>query len=360
MKKFFLNLILRILRLESSLVLRRFKPDIVAVTGSSAKSSCKEAIWKVLFDKFNDDVAKSYGNLNTEWGAPLAILGFKKTPKKFEWPFLLIKSLWKALFLAKYPKILILELAADKPGDLDYLLSFIKPRIGVVTTVGFTHLEKFGSIEKVFAEKSKLVKSLPKTGFAILNRKDPLVFKMAKFTQAEKVFYDGEGLKIPQEAAKKVAEIYQIDSKLAEKSLKMIKPLQGRMNLLRGIRNSKIIDDTYNSNPNSAQLALDFLAQHKKGRRVAFLGDMLELGKYTAEAHLKIAKKAKESSDFLVLVGENFQPEKNMADLWFKDSGKAAEKAEKLIQKNDVVLVKGSRGIKMEKIVEKLCKKILF
>ncbi len=355
MKKAFLLFLFWLTKSECSIVLRRFKPQILAVTGSIAKSSTKEAIFAVLETKLGTRVQKSYGNLNNELGAPLAILGFKKTPKIWEWPFVIVSGFFKAIFVQKYPKWLILELAADKPGDLDYLLSFISPKIGVVTAVGPSHLEAFKTVENVVKEKEKLPKALPKNGMAVLNRADSRVYEMRKKTKAEVVFFHGTDLDIAENAARKVGQIFKIKKTKIEKALKSSKGLRGRLDLLSGIRNSKIIDDSYNSNPLSCGLTLDFLNTFEGKRKVAILGDMLELGDFAPKAHQEIAKKAAKIVDLLILVGKNFEKCKK-ENSWYPDSITAAKNVSSQIKENDVILVKGSRGIKMEKIVTAIAK----
>ncbi len=353
MSKTLLGFLFWILKKESTIVLKRFKPQIIAVTGSVAKTSTKEAIFAVLATKFKDRLSKSYGNLNNEIGIPLSILGFKFTPTKWQWTAVIFSGFFRALFIRKFPDILVLEMAADKPGDIDYFNSFIKPNISLVTTVGPAHLATFKTIDGVFREKRKLVENLPSNGIAVLNKLDPQVVKMKDYTKAKIVWYNGTGWDIAQKAAMAVADIFKIKKTIAEKAIKSAKDIKGRMNLLAGYRKSKIIDDTYNSNPLSCSAALDFLSWFKNRRKIAILGDMLELGSYSEKAHSQIAQKARKIADLLILVGENFKifPK---SDYWYPDCNLAAANIKKIIVENDVILVKGSQGIRMEKIVEKI------
>ncbi len=357
MKKACLLFLFWLLKLEAKIVLKRFKPQILAVTGSIAKSSTKEAIFAVLKVKLKNDIGKSYGNLNTKLGLPLAILGFRNNPTFWQWPFVLLRGFFRALTIKKYPKLLILEIAADLPGDFDKILSFIRPKIGIVTRIGPSHLEFFKNVKGVFKEKRKLIEALPKDGVAVLNQDDSLVYQMRNRTKAKIIFYKGDNFNIAHRAAEAVGKIFHIDQKLIQETLQKIKPLPGRMNLLSGIRNSKIIDDSYNSNPLSCRLALDFLAVFEGKRKVAILGDMLELGDFAPKAHQEIVRKANKIADSLILVGENFEKCKK-GNLWYPDSGTAAKKVASQIKENDVILIKGSRGIKMEKIVERLTSRL--
>jgi len=356
MKKIYLNFLFWLLKLESHAIIRKFKPEIIGITGSIAKSSTKEAVFAVLEIKFGQQIYRNFGNLNNELGLPLAILGIARTPEKWQWWQVLVSGINKYLFSKKYPKVLVLEMAADKPGDIDYLLSIVKPRVGIVTAVGPTHLMNFKSVENLAREKAKLVQNLPKNGFAILNEDDSRVMAMAENLKAKVITFRSDGFNLAKNAAKKVAQIYQIDPEKSEQVLKNLAPLVGRFNLLRGVRNSKIIDDAYNSNPLSCSLALDMLAQTEAGRKIAVLGDMMELGSYKKKGHKEIAQKARKIADVLVLVGPNFEFYKK-ADFWFADSKKAVARISKLVREDDLVLVKGSHSLKMEEVVAALSTK---
>jgi len=353
MKKIFLSFLFWFLKKESLIILKRFNPEIIAITGSIAKSSTKEAIFAVLGSKYKDQIGKSYGNLNNEMGIPLSILGYRQTPELWMWPGIIFCGLFKALFISKYPKILVLELAADKPGDIEYLLSFIKPKIGVITTVGLTHLEQFKDIEGVEKEKSKLVSALPRDGKAFLNRFDKKVMAMAKKTKAKVIFYQGKNYNIFKEAAVAVGESFGINRTKAQKIIAKSKLLKGRMNLLQGVKKSKIIDDSYNSNPQSCSIALDYLAKSVSKRKVAILGEMLELGDFSQKAHQEIGDKAREIADLLILVGSEFKNYQK-SDFWYPNSQRAISEIKKLIHFKDIILIKGSRKIKMELIVKEL------
>src|SRR3990167_5834916 len=160
------------LRFFAKIYLKRATPKIVAVTGSVGKTSTKEAIFEVLKIKFAKKVRKSEGNLNNETGVPLAILGFQKSPANFfQWLPIIISAKIKALFGPKV-ELLVLEIAADKPGDIGYLTSFVKPKIAVITSIGPAHLEAFGTIEEIVKEKSSLLLAVGENGTAIFNIDD--------------------------------------------------------------------------------------------------------------------------------------------------------------------------------------------
>ena len=178
------------LKFWSQKYLIRTRPKIIAITGSVGKTTTKEAIFAVLLEKFGSNVAKSEGNLNTETGVPLAILGYKKSPKNFyEWLPVLITVPFACFSRVKFD-FLVLEMAADKPGDIRYLTSFVKPYIAVVTAIGPSHLEKFGTIEKIIEEKTSIFWGLPHDGWAVMNiddenlRKASYGGRWSKFTYA--------------------------------------------------------------------------------------------------------------------------------------------------------------------------------
>jgi len=166
-KKLYLE---RILKYFATKALRKFKPRIVGVTGSVGKTSTKEAIFAVLSWKFR--TRKNEKNYNNEIGLPLTILGLKTGGGSFsKWLVVFLRSIGVIFFSSRksYPEILILELGADRPGDIKYLVDFLKPEAGVVTTVGISHLEFFKDKKNIAKEKSYLVRALNKEHAAILN-----------------------------------------------------------------------------------------------------------------------------------------------------------------------------------------------
>src|SRR3989344_8163188 len=163
----YLQLILRQLAIRT---IRKYQPGVIAVTGSVGKTSAKEAIYAVL--KKYRSVRKNSGNFNNEIGVPLTILGdWEEISGKYFWVKVIAVSLLRLVFRLKYPELLILEYAADKPGDIKYLLDIAKPQIGIITTIGDipVHVEFYSGPEAVAREKAKIIESLSATGFAILN-----------------------------------------------------------------------------------------------------------------------------------------------------------------------------------------------
>ena len=333
-----------------------------------------------------------------------------------KWLSVFLKALGLLIFRnKKYPEILVLEMGADHPGDLKYLTGLAPVKIAVVTAVAPAHLEYFKTLEDVAKEKSNLVKNLPKTGFAILNHDDKLVLAMKEKTNAQVLTFGllpgadilGSEISVSHEVDyKDISTIQGISFKLSYQgslvpvllpkvvgqhlvytalaaiavglahglnlhaiveSLRKFEPPKGRMNIILGIKNTLLIDDTYNSSPLAAAKALrqlsliNFNQRHKK---YAVLGDMLELGGFSEQAHQELGQAVAERIiDYLVTVGEKARDIVRGAvgrgmpkDDCF--SFAAAEEAGKFLQpriaEGDLLLVKGSQGMRMEKIVKEL------
>jgi len=359
MKTALIKQVHNILRILAILVLSARKPKIIAVTGSVAKTSTKEAIWQVLKDDLK--IRKTAGNLNTEIGVPLTILGFSKSPSYwFWWPFFLfwvvLRALCYLLFLCDYPRWLILEMAADKPGDIEYLVSFAKPFISIVTAVGPTHLEAFKTVEAVAQEKGKLIKALPKEGCAILNKEDPMVFKMADKTKARVLFFAPQP-NIPSAVASTLGRFFGLtDAKIKERLSKLV-GLAGRMRFIERPDGILIIDDSYNANPLSMKYALENLdvkaKEIKARRRIAVLGDMLELGDYSTKGHEEVGRLAASFSDLLLTSGpEAFKIAQAGGGRHFENKEALIDFLKKEIRRGDIILIKASRGMKFEEVVK--------
>ncbi len=387
------------LRVITKRIIKKYNPFIIAITGSVGKTTTKEAIY-TAFSDFKK-VRKSSGNLNTEIGAPLVFLGVKKKGENFlEWLLVLLKGAF--LILKKdenYPEVVITELAADKPGDISYLTDMIRPDIGIVTSVGEVpvHIEFYKNVEEVAKEKEEIVKVLDKKGLAILNADDRYVYEMkskaqkitfgfanhadvqirevltetTKGTQM-KIVYDKKEypLFLPSCIGETFAYIAAcvfatgvglgISPERLPKMIEKIRPAKGRLNVVRGKSDSIILDGSYNAAPSSMSSAIDALRTLPGKRKIAILGDMLELGTYSAQEHRRIGKKVADFCDYVFAVGEwsqeiqkaclhNGMPEERVFS--FQDSEEAIPSVEKIIAENDLILVKGSQGVRMEKIV---------
>lgn len=400
------------LKTLAKLYLRKYKPMIIGITGNAGKTSTKEVIGAVVSKIKTVRIAG--GNLNNEFGLPLTILGnwdqeyYDRGPSLGFW-FRVLWSGFFGLFNKKdYPEVLVLEYGADHPGDIKKLASIYLPHISVLTTVGDVpvHIEYFKNAEELADEKSNLVKVLGKDDYAILNQDDPRVLAMQSKTKARVLTYGFEegstirasdveflsneegrplgvsfklnhagnfvpvriegslGKSQAWSAAAAAAVGISMGMNLLEvsESLQSYHGPKGRLKILEGIKKSHIIDDTYNASPASMRLALDTLCDVPSLRKIAVLGDMLELGEYTERAHVEAGKRASEIVDMLICVGararfmadaarEKLSPDKIFV---FDTSDDARLKVQEMIREHDLVLVKGSQGIRMEKIVEEI------
>lgn len=394
-------------------VIEREKPLVVGVTGSVGKTSTKEAIGAVLGGSFKIRVSPK--NYNNELGLPLAILGLKSGGKSlFGWLGAFLRG-WRAAMMkaAGYPKILVLEMGVDRPGDLAKLMEIASPAIGVVTAVGEAHAEFFGSMDEIAKEKRTLVEKLPREGFAILNRDDDRVWSMAGRTRAKTVsfgFHDeadvraigvsmnyafgdepgeaGVHLKISYKgsmvpvflpdvlgkqgiyaalAAAAVGLVQGLNLVEISDRLRGFVPPPGRMRAIPGIKWTMLIDDTYNASPMSAFAALDVLRQipvaSGDDKKFAVLGDMLELGPLSVQGHMDVGRMAVDCADTLVFVGEKMGDAEKAAlgagapadsVFHFGSPEEAGRFVQDRMKKGDVVLVKGSQGMRMERVVKEL------
>lgn len=377
--------------------LKRNKLDVVAITGSVGKTSAKEAIYQVLSAKYK--VGKTKDSKNDEVGVPATILGLKIERFPFGWMKNILLGFFKSSLVKNKLDKIILEMGADRIGDIKYLTSFIKPNIAVVTRVACAHLEFFCSLENVAQEKGTLVEALDSKGWVILNYDDPNVRKMNDRTKA-KVFYFGldknsdlyadeiksgiGGIDFKVHYKKESVNVHLdiigkhliysalagiacglvsgMEFKETTKAVAGFQTEKGRLDLVQGVKGSMIINDTYNANPESMKAAIQTLNDLAgKKRKIAVLGDMLELGKESDDFHREIGKELIGSADLFFAVGPQSkyifeEAEKKMDGkvFWFPDSQSAVESVKENIRSGDMILVKGSRGMRMEMIVKAL------
>lgn len=405
----FKKIIQYLLKIIASAVVKKYQPEIIGITGSVGKTSTKEAIRMVLGEKFS--VRANIKNYNNEIGVPLSVIGAESPGKSFlGWLEIFLESINLLLFKdSNYPKILILEMGADKVGDIEYLVSFLPLKIAIVTTVSETHLEQFGTMEKVAREKRLLVSRLTKDGAAILNFDDERVNLMQEKTKARVITYgfkDGADIRSSDEkvsllengeiqgisfkvsyqgnivpmllpdvlgrhqiyaalAAVAVGVVCELNLLDIAESLKKYQSPKGRMKIIKGIKETLIIDDTYNSSPKAAIAAVETLGEVRSGRKkIAVLADMLELGNFTQEGHFGVGKAVAENKlDILITVGVLAKKiaqsaiEAGMKDnqiFSFDNTDSAGKFLQEEIKTGDIILVKGSQGMRMEKVVKEL------
>jgi len=411
-KKIAKNFIIFALRVEARLILRKYKPKIVAVTGTVGKTSAKDAIFAVLSGEFF--VRKSEKSYNSEIGVPLAIIGGRSGwGSALRWLLVLFKGLRLILVRHDYPEWLVLEMGVDRPKDMEKLTAWIKPDAAVITMAGEVpvHIEYFERREDLLKEKAKLAKAVKEGGYAILNGDDESVFKIKEKTKANTVCYGfSEGLDIvasnyhvlfKEENGRSVPEgvTFKVDYKgnivpvrlkgvfgrqavytalaafgvggvfglnlieMSEALSRRYKSPPGRLKFIEGINGSFIFDDSYNSSPVAAAAALDFLEDVRAKRKIVVLGDMMELGKHTIDEHKKIGRMLKGKVDMIFTVGPRskfsadearavgFNPENIFV---FSNADEAKAVLRDKIKEGDLILVKGSQSTRMEKIVEEI------
>jgi UDP-N-acetylmuramoyl-tripeptide--D-alanyl-D-alanine ligase len=408
MKQLLKQIVTYIIKLEAKALLARTKPKIIAITGSVGKTSAKDAIFEVLKGKVH--ARKSEKSFNSEIGVPLSILGLENAwSNPFLWVKNIIDGLLVVLHPGNYPKVLVLEMGVDRPGDMDRFTSWITPDIVVLTRLPEVpvHVEYFDSPEAVQKEKLKLVAALKPDGVFIFNQDDELIVKavgdvrqqsigfsrysMSPFMVTGDVILYDHGVAVGTEftlshlteevtmkvmgslgiqhaysfaAAAAVGSLFEISLQDAQEGLKTHIPPPGRMRLVRGLKDTLIIDDTYNASPVALERALQTLKELKGvKRKIAVLGDMMELGEFSIREHERIGAIVADSADLLMTIGVRARgyakgaQERGMSEkkiLQYDDAGRAGRELQAFIKAGDVLLVKASQSIRGERIVEEV------
>lgn len=359
---------------------QQLHPRVIGITGSVGKTTTKEVVTKVLARRYR--VQRSAGSYNNEIGLPLTLLQ-----------------------LTDEDTYIVLEMGMYVRGDIRLLAEIAQPHVGIITNVEAVHLERAGSIENIALGKRELVESLPPApeGIAILNYDDRRVRAMAEHTQARIFFYglspeadlwaddvETQGLegirlrlhyagdeiyiKAPLLGRHSAHTVLRAAAAGLVEGLDWQEIVEGlhapgaqlRLVAVRGLNDSLILDDTYNSSPASALAALNLL-ETMEGRKIAVLGDMLELGDYEEAGHLKVGCRAAGIVAELITVGERAHHIARGAELCGLPRGHVHETPDcetavaalrDMLQPQDIILVKGSRGMKMEQIVMAISKEI--
>ncbi len=353
---------------------RKFSMPVIAVGGSNGKTTTKEMIAEVLDKKFR--VLKTSGNQNNRIGVPLTIFGFKTVHE-----------------------IAVVEIGTNHFGEIQRLCEILEPTAGIVTNIGNEHLEFFKNLNGVKKEEGRLFNYLAATkGTAFVNADDNNLVDLSKELKRKLIFgftsrrgylsgqmfgMDGRGcvlfelkyknktevvsLRVPgfhnamnALAAAAVGTYYGVKINEVKNALESYRAFEKRMEIVKA-GGVTILNDTYNSNPESASAALRWLsAIRPKGKRIAVLADMLELGLSAKREHQKIGREiAKENLDYLFTFGNLGRDIAAAAECKieteaFDDKDELSEKLLLAVGPGDVVLVKGSRGMKMEEVVKKL------
>lgn len=350
---------------------RQLTPTVVGITGSVGKTSTKEVTAAVLSRRFR--TLKNKRSYNSEATLPTTLLR-----------------------LAADHQVAVLELGMWAPGEIRFLADIARPHVGIVTNVGPTHLERMGSLAAIANAKAELAESLPPDGWCILNADDPLVAAMAERTRARVFTYgldpeanlraesvtsfglDGIAFEAHHSGASVALRLpmvgrHSVYTALAAVSAGLVLGLswheiaeglcdpaaQSRVNIIELPGHIRIVDDTYNAAPTSTLAALDLLSD-LAGRKVAVLGDMLELGGAEERSHHAVGRRAAEVAELLLTVGPRAR--------WIAEAAReaglpvdsivvcagnpeAVAALAPLLKRGDQVLVKGSRGMEMEQIV---------
>lgn len=415
MQSIFKQFVVFMLRVLAQATLKVYKPKIIAVTGNIGKTSSKDAIFAAISETYS--TRKSYKSFNSEIGVPLTILGEENQwSNPSGWLILFARSAIRLVVKEEYPTWLVLEVGADAPGDIESITKWLKPDIAVLTQFGDVpvHIENFKNDRSLIVkEKAFLPKALKKDGVFvycgddadatsiaqnIANTKVTFGFKPEntvsvhndlfsyttkdgvkgdisgmqyelhtkdnKIVHIERKGYLGRVYAAAGAAACAVAQVLDVDLATLDKALSLYTPESGRMRIVDGVKGSVILDDTYNAAPKAMKHALETLRMvDARGKKIAILGDMLELGKHTEKVHKEIGKEASQAAHKLITVGmrARFIVEGALNDgmdenniFQFEDSQKAGKFAESLIEEGDVILIKGSQGMRMEKATEEL------
>jgi murE/murF fusion protein len=358
---------------------KRTDVSVIAITGSNGKTSTRNMTTDVVSRRFC--TLSTQGNLNNEIGLPLTLLNLNRNHR------------WA-----------VLELGMNRPGEIERLAQICLPDLGVITNIGPAHLEGLGSLEAVMQAKGELLGKIKPEGTAILNADDPRLLKLADTTsrnvllfgvsadaaiRAESITEKTSGLSfvlvLPGERIRvdlKTPAVFMISNALAaaavghllgltageiKEGLEVFKPVPGRMNILKTDKGVHIIDDTYNANPGSMEAAMKtFKSLKGQGRGILILGDMLELGEHAESLHREMGSKAVRSGIERIYVTGDYaenvvagalDEDMDSSDIFIGTRKEILEDIIGRIDAGDWILVKGSRGMAMEKVVEGLLRR---
>ena len=341
---------------------------LVAVTGSTGKTSTRNFIFSVLSEKYK--VHGTKGNLNNHIGMPMTILKIKKSHD-----------------------ISVLEMGMSGFGEIDYLASIAKPDTGVITNIGMSHIGKLGSMENICIAKSEMIAHIKEGGNLFVNGDDEFLIRL-KSNRSKQVTTFGKNINSDirfrnEKVNKQGCYTFEVDG---EKFALRVRGYHNIYNAMAAIavgkeygltysdirsglmkfKNEKfrldisktsgltIINDAYNASPDSMKSSLSILGDFK-GRKIAVLGDMLEMGDFSEQAHLEIGRAVPGNAEFLICCGNeavNIAKGANEAGMpfssinQFENSDMAGPFLAELVKKGDVILIKGSRGMKMENVIK--------
>lgn len=393
MKQFLRKCVLKILEVLAKKKLKRMHAKIIGITGSVGKTSCKELTADILAT--HHKVLKNEKSYNSEFGLLLTILRQKSGfSSPLQWLKIIAKGFVQTFFVNEKFDYLVLEMGVDKPGDMDYLTRIAPPDIAIMTAIKPVHLnnDQFTSLEAVFDEKKKIVLNMKKDGQAFITLDDKLIKTLSRF-DVKKVLY----------SQKEKTDVYTSDMEQTEEGLtfnvnwegapfhafvplfgeyhlsyvlpaiisglvtgvpvhKIQEALKGyvlppgRMSLIEGIKDTLILDSSYNASPEAVKESLkvlDFFGKKRDARRVFVFGNMNELGDYSKKLHQEVGEKIPGKVDLLITVGQDVHygseeaqkngfPGHNIHN--FENVNEAIEFYKNEIKEGDVILAKGSQN----------------
>ena len=327
---------------------RRLAIPIIAIAGSNGKTTTKELVSRVLAERFV--VSTTRGNLNNHIGVPLTLLAMNSDTE-----------------------FGVVEMGASAQGEIALLCSIAEPNYGILTNIGLSHLEGFGGREGIRKGKGELFDHLNANGGrAFVPQEDEVLCEMAHAREDLAVEYysrsiakgfesnlTGDYNRYNIAAAVEVGRYFGIaDERIAEAILSF-KPDNNRSQAVKTERNQLVVD-CYNANPSSMEVALDNIATMEAEHKVLILGDMLELGEWSEEAHINILHKADKVAERIILVGNEFAKAYNKNEELSAEYSLYPTTIEALVAldkepvSDSLVLLKGSRGIKLEILIDKL------
>jgi len=345
------------------------KPKVIAITGSNGKTSTKEVLVSIMSNYLDrNQLLFTAGNFNNDIGLPLTLINLEKTHTH-----------------------VVLELGMNHAGEIAELTKIAKPHIGLITNIGEAHIQNFDSKDNIAEAKKELFNNSDQLEISILPRDDDYYEFLAKdkkdlkeitfgFTQEAtincKVLNDQTiTIFTPEEsfdvkinllgkhniknilAACACSYALNIPGNVIKKGIELIKPYTGRLEIINGLGGSVVINDSYNSNPTSMKEAVDVL-RSMQGKKILIIGDMAELGDDTNKYHQELGDYIKEAQiDFTLAVGRHTKITMQQLDknaFWFDTKDNLLKKLLKIIDSKSIILVKGSRFMKMEEVVSKI------
>ncbi|SDJ03618.1 UDP-N-acetylmuramoyl-tripeptide--D-alanyl-D-alanine ligase [Salimicrobium halophilum] len=342
--------------------IRRVEPTVVAITGSNGKTTTKDMAASVLRKKFRTHYTK--GNLNNHIGVPLTVFAM---PENTE--------------------VLVLEMGMNRAGEIEVLSELARPHYGIVTNIGESHIEHLGSRENIATAKLEITAGFRESSLLIYDGDEKLLAGTKGITcgfsdyvdrKAENILLHDEGSRFQVEGStydlplvgkhnvKNAVYVLTLAEKLGmnpeevQSGFGELTMTGMRLEKVLGLQGSHVFNDTYNASPTSMKAVIDFLKQYQaKSHKILVLGDMFELGYHSRELHASVAESVTPDIDAVLSIGEDSRAIteevarrfSSVLTAHYKEKQELIEKLKSLLQEDSVVLVKASRGMKLEEVV---------